>query len=141
MSVQEKKAQIKRSYEGGMTEEEARALIAPGYVIHNPMTKRDETLDEHAQFEAQLLSAFPDLHFTVEELIGEGDLVAVRWRARGAFTGAFMGRQPTGKVVEMTGISIHRFEGGKGAECWIQMDSLGLLQQVGVVPELAAVPV
>ena len=80
------------------------------------------------------LTAFPDLHFTVEDLIAEGDKVVARLTVRGTQQGAFMGIPPTGKHVTVTGIDINRLAGGKSVEHWLNMDTLGLLQQLGVIP-------
>ena len=82
-------------------------------------------------------SAFPDTHFAIEEQIGEGDFVAVRWTATGTNDGELMGMPPNGKKVDLTGMSIFRFEDGKIAEGWSNWDTLGMLQQLGVVPVAA----
>jgi predicted ester cyclase len=80
------------------------------------------------------LTAFPDLHFTVEDIIAEGDKVVTRLTCRGTQQGAFMGIPPTGKQATVTAIDINRFAGGKSVEHWLNMDTLGLLQQLGVIP-------
>lgn len=78
--------------------------------------------------------AFPNLQFTVEELVAEGDKVVTRWTARGTNTGSLMGMPPTGKAVVISGISIERITNGKIAESWVNFDQLGMLQQLGVIP-------
>lgn len=85
-------------------------------------------------------SAFPDLYFTIEDLIGEGDRVVSRFRVTGTHKGELMGIPPTGKRAEVTGISIVRFAGGKIAEEWSNWDALGLMQQLGVVPAPGEAP-
>lgn len=80
-------------------------------------------------------SAFPDLDFTIEEQIAEGDLVVSRWSATGTHQGELMGIPATGKQARTTGITIDHIEGGKITETWTSWDRLGLLQQLGVVPE------
>jgi predicted ester cyclase len=80
------------------------------------------------------LTAFPDLHFTIEDIIAEGDTVVVRQTARGTHQGDLMGIPPTGKQVSGTGITITRVVNGKAVEDWFNGDDLGLLQQLGVVP-------
>jgi steroid delta-isomerase-like uncharacterized protein len=85
------------------------------------------------------LAAFPDLHFTFEDYIAEGDQVVVRWTSTGTHKGELMGIPPTGKQFSGTGMEIYRFEGGKIAEHWLASDQLGLLQQLGVVPAPAQV--
>jgi len=74
------------------------------------------------------LAAFPDLHFTFEDLIAEGDKVVVRWTSRGTQQGELMGIPPTGKQFSATGIEIYRLEGGKIVEHWLESDNLGMLQ-------------
>jgi steroid delta-isomerase-like uncharacterized protein len=78
--------------------------------------------------------AFPDLQFTIEEQIAEGDRVATRWVASGTNTGSLAGMPPTGKSVAVGGISIERIVNGQVAETWVNFDQLGMLQQLGVIP-------
>jgi len=90
---------------------------------------------EHAKYTImEYRSAFPDIHFTVEDQIAEGEMVVTRWTARGTHTGEFRGIPPTGKGAMTTGISITRVVSGKFVEGWTIYDVLGLLQQLGVVP-------
>jgi predicted ester cyclase len=81
-------------------------------------------------------TAFPDLHFTIEDQIAEGDKVVNRVTARGTHLGDFRGIPPTGKQVTVAGITIDRIAGGKLVESWTSWDFLGILQQLGVVPKL-----
>jgi steroid delta-isomerase-like uncharacterized protein len=78
--------------------------------------------------------AFPDLQFTIEEVVAEGDRVVTRWTARGTNTGSLAGMPPTGKSAAVSGISIERIANGKIAESWVNFDQLGMLQQLGVIP-------
>jgi predicted ester cyclase len=80
------------------------------------------------------LTAFPDLHLTIEDLIAEGDKVVDRQTARGTHQGTFMGIPPTGKQITVTAMNISRIVGGKIVEHWVELDTLGMLQQLGVVP-------
>jgi predicted ester cyclase len=80
------------------------------------------------------LTAFPDLHFTIEDQLAEGDEVATRLTAGGTHKGVFMGIPPMGKQVTVTGIAISHWVGGKSDEVWINLDRMGLLQQLGVIP-------
>lgn len=86
---------------------------------------------------AMYLAAFPDLHFTFEDFIAEGDQVVVRWTSSGTQQGELMGIPPTGKHFSATGIEIYRFEGGKIVEHWLESDVLGMLQQLGALPSPA----
>ena len=79
--------------------------------------------------------AFPDAQITVEDQIAEGDRVVTRWMGRGTHQGELMGVPPSGNRVELTGMTINRFSGSKIAETWTNYDALGMMQQIGAVPE------
>jgi predicted ester cyclase len=100
---------------------------------------QDMDREEHKAEMPDLRRVYPDLKVTIEEQVAEGDLVATRVTMRGTHKGelrAPMGAvAPTGKQVTWTGITIHRIRDGKVAEGWINYDALGVLQQVGAVPE------
>ena len=81
--------------------------------------------------------AFPDLRFTIEDLIAEGDKVVYRYSATGTHKGDLSGIAATEKMVTITGMVISRILNGKVQEDWEQTDMLGLMQQLGVVPKLA----
>lgn len=85
------------------------------------------------QFFTELRNAFPDIHFTITDQVAEGDKVVTYWAAEGTHTGDFKGIPPSGKRFRITAIDIDRFENGKVAECWTNMDELGLLKQLGVL--------
>jgi steroid delta-isomerase-like uncharacterized protein len=78
--------------------------------------------------------AFPDLRMEVEDIFGDGDHVIARWRGTGTNEGELMGMPPTGKRSEVTGITIDRYENGKLVESWTSWDTLGMLQNLGVIP-------
>jgi predicted ester cyclase len=78
--------------------------------------------------------AFPDLKLTVDQVIADGDHVAVRWTARGTHRGDLFGIAPTGKETTVTGITIDRWANGMLMESWTNWDTLGLLQQLGAMP-------
>jgi predicted ester cyclase len=84
---------------------------------------------------ADFRRAFPDVVSTIEDLIAEGDKLVARWRSRATHQGEYMGIAPTGNEVEFTGISVYRIEEGKIAQSWNIEDQLGLMRQIGVVPE------
>jgi steroid delta-isomerase-like uncharacterized protein len=109
-------------------------LLVPNYIAHfagmpAPMGREDFT-----QFMAAFIAAFPDQQHRVEELIAEGEKVALRLVIRGTHQGPFNGIPPTGKPVTITAINILRIENGKIVEHWSEGDNLGMLQQLGVVP-------
>jgi steroid delta-isomerase-like uncharacterized protein len=80
-------------------------------------------------------TAFPDFQVTIEDQIAEGDKVATRVTFRGTHKGEFRGVPPTDKQVSYSGIAIDRIAGGKVVEMWHEADTLGMLQQLGVVPK------
>jgi steroid delta-isomerase-like uncharacterized protein len=80
-------------------------------------------------------AAFPDSLVTVDAIFADGDIVITRWNGRGTHEGELMGIAPTGKEATVTGITISRLANGKVAESWSQWDTLGLLIQLGAVPE------
>jgi predicted ester cyclase len=78
--------------------------------------------------------AFPDWQVTIEELVVEGDKLAQRWVGRGTHRGELQGIPPTGRQVMVTGIDTVRLVDGKIAARWGEVDTLGMLQQLGVIP-------
>jgi steroid delta-isomerase-like uncharacterized protein len=110
-------------------------VYASTFISHDPTAPEGQGSPEGVkQFVSTYLSAFPDGHTTVEDSIVEGDKVAYRWTFRGTHQGELMGISPTGKQVEITGITINRLSGGKIEEQWNNFDQLGMLQQLGVAP-------
>ena len=83
---------------------------------------------------AAYFAAFPDLHFTADDMIAEGDLIATRWTTTSTHKGEFMGIPPTNKQMGITGIAIAKFVNGKQQQLWEDMDELGMMQQLGVIP-------
>ena len=79
-------------------------------------------------------NAFPDVDFTIDDQIAEGDKVVTRWTAKGTHKGELMGTPATGKSATVTGISVDRLVNGKIAESWNIFDQFGMLQQLGVIP-------
>ena len=82
-------------------------------------------------------SAYSDARITVDEQIAEGDKVASRWTGRGTHDGDLMGVAPTGKQVTVSGLTLSRLANGKVVEEYTNWDTFGMMQQLGVVPELA----
>jgi len=115
-------------------------LIAPSYTHHDSSTPDVGRGPESEKKRVTLYrAAFPDMRLTIEDIIAEGETVIARWSCRGQHKGELNGIAPTGKQVAMTGVSIMRFAGGKMVEGHVNWDALGLMQQLGVVPELAKV--
>jgi len=79
-------------------------------------------------------AAFPDLCFTVEDIVAEGDTVAARYVVTGTHRGELMSVPPTGNQITWTAMDISRFEDGKILETWHEANVLGMLQQIGAIP-------
>jgi steroid delta-isomerase-like uncharacterized protein len=113
------------------------AIVSPD-TIHHFGLRNDAVGVQAVQDGAQsILTAFPDLVHTNEEIIADGDLVAIRWTATGTFTGPFLGAEPTGAEAAWSGINILRFECGLLAENWSEVSGFNLWQQVGLLDEAA----
>jgi predicted ester cyclase len=92
----------------------------------------DEKLKQHIKlFE----SAFPRYKLTIDDMIAEGDKVAVRVTFQGIHRGEFMSIKPTSKEVTVSGMLIYRIANGKIVEHWMNFDNLGLMEQLGVIPK------
>ncbi|MGH2543748.1 MAG: ester cyclase [Ardenticatenaceae bacterium] len=108
-------------------------LVASDFVIYMP-SQEIRGREGAKQYVATLRAGFPDIHFTIEDQIAEGDRVVTRWTAHGTHTGNFQGIPPSGKQVRVTGTDVDRIADGKAVECWTNVDELGMMQQLGVVP-------
>jgi steroid delta-isomerase-like uncharacterized protein len=112
-------------------------LFAPTYAHHDSSTPDFGRGPESEKKRANLYrTAFPDVRFTIEDLIAEGETVTARWSCRGTHKGDLNGIAATGKQFSIIGVSNARFTNGKMVEGWVNWDALGLMQQLGVVPEL-----
>ena len=136
MAGEENAAVVRRwieAYNDRDAEEEA-AARAPGFVAHVPGVPGP--LDDAAWTgcTAAFSAAFPDLWLTVEDILADGDRVAARVTFRGTHRGEFQGIPPTERQVTFSAIEFNRMEGGKVAEHWVELDLLGLLQQLGAIP-------
>ncbi len=109
-------------------------VASPGYHLHVPASPDVQGQEGLRQFVTMYRTAFPDLRFTIEDQVVEGDKIVTRWTAQGTQQGPLQGIPPTGKAVKVTGITISRMADGKMTEAWVNWDMLGLLQQLGVVP-------
>lgn len=110
-------------------------IVAANYVNHDPFVPGLPPGPEGLKpIFAGLRAAFADLHYTIEDMISDGDKVVTRWTMRGTHTGDLMGIPPTGKQVIIGGMQIERIADGKIVEHWRKSDELGLMQQLGVIP-------
>ena len=140
MSTEEHKATYRRVVEA-INRGNADALdwlLDVNLVDHNPMPDQAAGRAGFKQWMAAARASFPDLHGTVEDVLGDGDRVAGRVTWRGTHRGAFAGVAPTGKPVIFTVIHIVRFAGATIVEWWGVADVVAVLQQIGAsaAPEI-----
>jgi steroid delta-isomerase-like uncharacterized protein len=137
MSTEDNKAHVRRGFEAVNQKNLAvfDELLTPDVVFHTASTTM-QGLEAYKQFLSMYMTAFPDLHFTIEDMIAEGDTVVARFTTHGTHQGNFMGIPPTGKQGSGTGMFIDRIVNGKAVEQWFNTDDLGLLQQLGVIPPM-----
>lgn len=138
VSTDEKKALARRGWEMVVNQRNLDAIeeiYAPDFVWHEP----DQDIrgyEQARQFASTFFDAFPDINITVEDVIGEGEQVVTRYTIRGTHRGESEEfGPPTGKQMELKGITIHRFEGDKILEEWETYDNLSVMQQLGLLPE------
>ncbi len=113
-------------------------VFAPNYAHYDPSTPDfGRGPDSEKKRAALYRTAFPDLHLTIEDVIAEGETVMTRWSCRGTHKGDLNGIAPTGKHITITGLTVARVSNGKIVEGYVNWDALGLMQQLGVVPQLA----
>ena len=141
MSEEENKALIRRYYQeidaAAKDDRGASVLddfVAPNFFNHAPSPGFTPDLEGLKQANDHFLAAAPDGYHVIEDMIAEGDKVMTRLSAYGTHTGELFGIPPTDKQVSMTAIAIHRIENDKIVEHWSEIDNLGIMQQLGVVP-------
>jgi len=115
----------------------ALAAFAPDAIVHVPGVSEPLSREAFSHMFEALLSAFPDGTSTIEDVIAEGDKVVSRLTFSGTQTGDLMGIPATGKTVTISETIIDRFADGKIVESWRLFDQMGMMQQLGVIPELA----
>jgi steroid delta-isomerase-like uncharacterized protein len=110
------------------------AIVTPDYVIHPDEVRGADGLAGMVQGYRDALAG---LNVTIEHQFTEGDYVATRTTIRGRHEGDLMGAPPTGRDVEFSGLTISRCRDGKIEEEWELVDVVGLLRQIGALPQLA----
>ncbi|MBA2277455.1 MAG: ester cyclase [Chloroflexia bacterium] len=110
------------------------ALLAPDFVSHFLSGETGRSRDELKQIDGAMYAAFPDLRVAVEDMVVEGDRVAVRYSSQGTHGGNALGVPATGKAIAGTSMDIFRIADGKIAERWAELDFTGLLRQIGALP-------
>ena len=140
MSVEDNKVRVRRLYEEVFNKQNVAAIddyFAPNVIDHSLPPEAPGGIEGVRLTIAMYLAAFPDLNFTLEDMVAEGDRVVAHWTLRGTHQGASLGMPPTGKHITMPGISILRFDDGKAVETWVIFDQMGMLQQLGLAPDPA----
>ena len=140
MSAEENKKKARRFMEEAFGQDKPELLddlLDPDFVRYDPYIEAGavrgvQTVKENIVW---FHNVFPDLTCTIEDQVAEGEKVVSRYTIRGTHQGEFFGVPATGERIEMRGIQIDRFEGGKLVEERAEFDLLGALQQLGTVPE------
>lgn len=117
--------------------EAADELLAPGYVEHNPVLP-DGAIhgrEKMVAFWSEMFEGVSDLAITEEEIVTTGDRVVTRHVGAGVHDGHFLGLEPTGNRFEIDGMDLYHVEDGRLAEGWVVIDALGMMQQLGALPE------
>jgi steroid delta-isomerase-like uncharacterized protein len=136
MSSEQNKAVVRSCFENASSGnfDALDDIVSQDYVLHPEEVRGAEGLKEMVAGYREALSG---LQVVVEQQFTEGDYVATRFTIRGTHDGDLMGTPPTGKEVAFSGITISRCEGGRIAEEWEITDTVGLLAQIGALPEPA----
>lgn len=139
MSVKENKALMRHVFEEMNKGKAAFMAVmdevyAADYVAHGGATGDLHGLKDFKTHIGALYDACPDLHFTVDDIIAEGDNVAMRWTLTGTLKGALMAIPPTNKKITYWAIEIVRTADGNIMESWERTDTLSMMQQLGLVP-------
>ena len=140
MSTEQNKAIVRRWIEQGWNTGDLSlvdALYAPNVVQHDPSSPAPVASSaDLKQYVGSFLTAFPDMHFTIEDLLAENDKVLWRFTADATQNGPLLDIPPSGRRATVTGMALFRLAEGKIAEVWVNFDALGMLQSIGVVPEM-----
>jgi steroid delta-isomerase-like uncharacterized protein len=135
---EDRKALVRRGWEEVVNQKNLDVIeevYAPDFVWHEP-DQDIQGYNQARQYATTYFEAFPDMNITVDDVLAEGDQVVSRYTIRGTHQGETEEfGPPTGRQMELQGITIHRFEGDKIVEEWERYDNLSVLQQLGLVPE------
>ena len=114
--------------------ERANDLVKANFVELDPLPGQQQGREGLKAVLLQMRSAFPDIRWVVDEMVAEGEKVVTRFHWTGTHQSAFLGIPATGQSVRVTGVVIDRLESGMMADSRILMETLGLMQQLGVIP-------
>ena len=110
-------------------------LFAPTFIDHDSSMPQAKGPAGVKRLAAIVHTSFPDLHFTIQDMVAEGDKVVYRYSVRGTHENDFMGIAATGKQISFTGIHIYRVANGQLQEEWENWDMLGVMRQLGGLPQ------
>jgi predicted ester cyclase len=110
-------------------------ICSPGFVNHSAPPGLPADREGIKILTTMFKGAFPDSYFTVEDMIAEGDKVVTRKMFHGTHEGEFMGIPPSGRPVNVSLIDVVRISDGRVVEHWSVGDNLGMMQQLGVIPQ------
>ena len=114
--------------------EQADEIVAEDFVELDPLPGQRQGREGLKEVIGMLRAAFPDMHWVVDEMIAEGEKVVTRFTWTGTQQGTFMGIPATGRSVVVKGVVIDRIVGGMMTDSRILMDTMGMMQQLGVIP-------
>ena len=114
--------------------EQADEIVAEDFVELDPLPGQRQGREGLKGVVGMLRTAFPDMHWVVEEMIAEGEKVVTRFTWTGTQQGTFMGIPATGRSVVVKGVVIDRIVGGMMTDSRILMDTMGMMQQLGAMP-------
>jgi predicted ester cyclase len=136
MSIEQNKSIVRKYTEltNARDLEGAFAHFGPSFVDHAVRPGMPPGIEGTRLFFNMLFTAFPDLRATIQDIIAEGDKVVDRMTCEGTHQGMFMGASPTGKHVKWSFININRIVDGKVVEHWAEVDTMGIMQQLGLIP-------
>jgi steroid delta-isomerase-like uncharacterized protein len=115
-------------------------LVLEDFVELDPLPGQSQGREGLREVIRQMRGAFPDMHWVIEEMIGEADRVCTRFTWTGTQRGPFLGVPATGRCITVKGVVIDRLSAGKMADSRILMDTLGMMQQLGVLPDAGRTP-
>ena len=110
-------------------------VIDPSFINHDPMPGQDDGIKGLKDMMGMFYSAFPDLTVSLEQIVAEGDLVVGRVITKGTQSGEFMGAPGSENKISLTEMHMIRISNGKAVEYWGVVDSMLMMQQLGVMPE------
>jgi len=114
-------------------------LVSPSHALHGPNPNLSGAAIGPEAYKRQVLiftAAYPDLRFTIEDLIAEKEKVVIYWTMSGTHKGEFLGIPQTNKRISVDGITIHHITNGKIMDSYVSWDTWGMMQQLGLAPKL-----